>query len=115
MMFCALFCAVDPTYSVMLFLCSSMSATYFRLRFAVCAAVTWSLFVLYVTLAAATGDWQGTGGEQAHDFVFVVLLLFVGNVIYTHQAYNREFFIRLGFLAGNSLVRRHCGCWFVYL
>jgi hypothetical protein len=79
---------------------ASMTATYFRLRYLVCLAITWTLFIAWVVLTAVLRPFQA-----GHQYEIAVIVVFVGDLIFSVQAHQREYFIRVGFLRGKSLVR----------
>jgi len=94
---------LDPTYSVVILFISTLSATYFRLRFFFCCAVMWSLFIIFILLTK-TLDAYETDEIPSHRYWFTVVLMILGNLVYTYQAYDREYWIRRGFLAAKELV-----------
>ena len=85
---------------------SSMSATYFRLQFMICFTVMWLLTTLFIVLTSVLHSYSASTDE--HEYIFICALIVLGNMIFSYQAYNREYFIRKGFIAGNSLVTRTC-------
>jgi predicted neutral ceramidase superfamily lipid hydrolase len=73
---------LDPTFSIMVLLISSMTATFFRLRFLHAAAVMWVSLIEFVVITAASGSYS-----SSQDFLTTSLWLLVGTVVFSLNAY----------------------------
>lgn len=91
---------LDPTYCINVLFAASVASTFFRLSFHVCIFLLWLLLAYYVVFTI-----KGTEQERIYiqEWSQVFFVLFVGNTFFTWQAYQREYFLRIGWIQGQRV------------
>lgn len=88
----------DPTYSVSIVLISSTSSAFFRLPCKASIICNLTMYFIYVILTASTGAY-----DTSTHFTTTCIWLLIGVAIFSLHAYDREWYIRSGYLAQRRL------------
>jgi class 3 adenylate cyclase len=89
---------LHSTISVGVVLIHATTGSFFRLGYLPAAIINVILTVLFAIVTYATQAYTGTG-----NFLFVLFFLVLSCFFYSHSAYDREYYVRLGYLGERVL------------